>query len=166
MFSLRHVIVTLAFLATPALAQDADAVTGPARSIDADIIMVGEQRVILFGVDAPERSQMCFVGDRKWGCWDAAKAQLDTILAPGEASCTLSGEADPFGRRLGVCVVDGKDVGEEMVRSGMAMAYLDQTEDYVPAEEEAKAAQLGVWQPNARIDTPWEWRRRNPSGFR
>jgi len=166
MFLLRMAVIGLAMLAAPAMAQDADTVTGPARSVDADIIMVNDQRVILFGIDAPERSQRCFVADRIWACWDAAKATLDTILSEGEVTCTLSGEPDPFNRRLGTCTVGGKDVGEEMVRAGMAMAYLEQSEDYVPAEAEAKTAQLGFWQPNARIDAPWDWRRRNPGGFR
>jgi endonuclease YncB( thermonuclease family) len=159
-------LACLLLLTGPALAADGDVVSGPVRAIDADIIMVNDQRVILYGVDAPERSQFCFVGNKKWGCWDAAMSALRTILEPGTASCTLSGEPDPFNRRYGVCTVDGKDVGAELVRSGMAMAFLDQGDDYAEIEQQARTAEVGLWQPRAKVDAPWVWRKRNPGGYR
>jgi endonuclease YncB( thermonuclease family) len=58
------------------------------------------------------------------------------------------------------------DVGEAFVGTGMARAYLDQTDAYLAAEEAAKAAGLGVWQAGAKVDDPWAWRKRNPGGFR
>lgn len=155
----------LLLLGRPALAQEV--VSGPVKAVDADIIMVNGQRVILYGVDAPERSQFCFIGNKKWGCWDEAMKVLGTILAPGTASCTLmEGKPDPFGRRYGVCQVDGKDVGAELIRSGMALAFLEQADDYSSVEAEAKTAEVGLWQKGATFDDPWTWRKRNPGGFR
>ncbi len=163
---LSPVVALLALLsAGPAMAQE-DTVSGPAKTVDADIIMVGNQRVILWGVDAPERDQLCSVGDQKWACWDGAKQALDQILAEGDTTCTLTGTADPFGRRHGTCTINGKDVGEAFVRTGMGRAFVDQTDMYLAAEEEAKAAGLGVWQAGAKVDDPWNWRKRNPGGFR
>lgn len=159
-------VMLMVLLATgPALAQT-DTVSGPARSVDADIIMVGTQRVILWGVDAPERDQLCAVGDQRWACWEGAKQALDDILAKGDATCTLMGTADPFGRRHGTCTINGEDVGEAFVGTGMGRAYVEQTDIYLAAEEEAKARQLGVWQEGAKVDDPWVWRKRNPGGFR
>lgn len=166
MTRLQVVALLLALGAGPALAQDADSVTGPARTVDADIIMVNKQRVILWGVDAPERDQLCAVGGQKWACWDGAKQALDDILARGEVTCALTGTADPFGRRFGTCTINGEDVGEAFVRTGMGRAYLEQTDLYLAAEEAAKAAELGVWQAGAKVDDPWAWRKRNPGGFR
>lgn len=163
---IQALALLLAFAAGPALAQSADTVTGPARSIDADIIMVNKQRVILWGVDAPERDQLCFINDQKWACWDGAKQALDEILARGEVTCELTGAADPFGRRHGTCTITGEDLGEALVRTGMARAYVEQTDAYLAAEDAAKTGQLGVWQPGAKIDEPWVWRKRNPGGFR
>lgn len=164
----RSMVIALAVLLVtgPALAQSADTVAGPARTIDADIIMVGQQRVILWGVDAPERDQHCFIGDQKWACWDGAKQELDLILARGEATCELTGAADPFGRRHGTCMIGDEDVGEALVRTGFARAYVEQSDVYLAAEEEARAAQVGVWQEGAQVDDPWVWRKRNPGGFR
>ncbi|KQX34948.1 hypothetical protein ASD04_16355 [Devosia sp. Root436] len=163
---LAALLASLALGCVPAMAAEGDTVTGPGRTIDADIIMVDNQRVILWGVDAPERDQICTVGSQKWACWDAAKQALDGILARGDATCVLTGVADPFGRSHGTCTIDGMDVGEAFVGTGMARAYLDQTDAYLAAEEAAKAAGLGVWQAGAKVDDPWAWRKRNPGGFR
>lgn len=167
---MRSILLALvcasALASAPVLAADGDTVTGAAQSVDADIIMVNKQRVILWGVDAPERDQICTVGDQKWACWDGAKQVLDQILARGEATCTLQGAADPFGRRHGTCTIAGEDIGALYVATGMARAYVDQADVYLPQEEEAKAAGLGVWQEGAKVDDPWKWRKRNPGGFR
>ncbi len=50
-----------------------EVVSGAAKVVDADIIMVEKQRVILWAVDAPERPQKCFVGDLLWDCYGAAR---------------------------------------------------------------------------------------------
>lgn len=160
-------IAALAALMLAGGAAAQEVVTGPAKVVDGDIIMVGKQRVILWAVDAPERTQKCYVGSLLWDCYAAARQALDEIIAAGETSCTLTeGKPDQFGRRYGVCTTDGKDVGGELVRLGMARAYIDQGDDYVAEEEEAKAAQVGVFQPGAKIDDPWEWRKRDPRNYR
>lgn len=144
-----------------------DVVNGAAKVVDADIVLVGKQRVILWAVDAPERTQQCFVGSLKWDCYAASRQALGELIASGEASCTLKdGEPDQFGRRYGTCTSAGKDIGAELVRLGMARAYADQGPDYVTQEEEAKAAQVGMFQPGAKIDDPWEWRKRDPRNYR
>jgi endonuclease YncB( thermonuclease family) len=45
-----------------------------------------------------------------------------------------------------------------MVRSGMALAFLPQSDMYVEAEAEARDAGRGIWQPGIRFTLPWEWR--------
>lgn len=157
--------LAIALLALPAFA--ADTVTGPAKVVDADIVMVGKQRVILWAVDAPERTQKCYVGDLLWDCYAAARQALGDLLAPGDATCTLTADPpDKFNRRYGVCIVAEKDIGAELVRAGLARAYVDQAGDYLPQEEEAKAAGLGLFQSGAKIDAPWDWRKRDPRNYR
>lgn len=148
-----------------AMAQEV--VTGAAKVVDADIVMVGKQRVILWAVDAPERTQKCYVGELLWDCYEASRVTLGEIIASGEASCTLvEGKPDQFNRRYGVCVSAGKDVGAELVRSGMARAYVEQGDDYLAEEEAARAARIGVFQPGAKVDDPWAWRKRDPRNYR
>ena len=158
-------VVAMTLAVSGAVAQEV--VTGAAKVVDADIIMVEKQRVILWAVDAPERPQKCFVGDLLWDCYGAARQALGELLASGEASCTLQpGEPDKFNRRYGVCTSVGKDIGAELVRLGMARAYVEQGPDYVAQEEEAKAAAVGVFQPGAKVDAPWDWRKTDPRNYR
>ena len=163
--------VIAALCAAPALGQDV--VSGPAKVIDGDIIQVDKTRVILFGVDSPERTQKCKVGKLDWPCYTAATNGLGELIASGQASCTLTDDkTDIFKRRYGTCTSDGKDVGAEMVRLGYARAYVDpekkvdQGTIYLPLEDEAKAAKAGIWQDGAEVMDPWVWRMRDPRGYR
>ena len=52
------------------------------------------------------------------------------------------------GRRpVAVCRVEGEGatLNEQMVRSGLAVAYRAFSSDYVPAEDEARIARRGLW---------------------
>ena len=162
-FSLAALALTVAV--SGASAQEV--VTGAAKVVDADIIMVEKQRVILWAVDAPERPQKCFVGDLTWDCHGAARQALGELIASGEASCTLQpGAPDKFNRRYGVCTSAGKDVGAELVRLGLARAYVEQGAGYLAQEEEARAAAVGVFQAGAKVDAPWDWRKTDPRNYR
>jgi endonuclease YncB( thermonuclease family) len=146
---------------------EGDVVTGAAEVIDADILKIGQQRVILWGIDAPERAQTCRRDGEHWGCYDAARRTLELLAGRGEVTCYLRGEADPFGRRHGVCESGGEDLAAEMVRKGMALAFADQTEEYAPVQIEAIAAEAGLWNIGVEFREPWEFRRTNtPGGYR
>lgn len=142
-------------------------VTGPARVLDADILMVGQDRVILWGVDAPERSQRCLLNGRDWGCWEAAKRALQSLAERGDLTCTLYGEPDPFNRYYAICLAGDEDIGEELVAAGLAMAYSEQTPLYEMAQIDAITEGVGLWQEGAEFTEPWEYRRANtPGGYR
>ena len=142
-------------------------VTGAARVIDADILIVAGQRVILWGIDAPERPQTCGLNGELWGCYDAARRALELLSGRGELSCALTGEPDPFGRIHGVCMAGTEDINAEMVRQGIALAFTEQTADYEPVQLEAIMAGVGLWQPGAVFEEPWIWRHgHTPGGFR
>jgi endonuclease YncB( thermonuclease family) len=161
------VALMLTMGAGAALAQDGETLTGPGEMIDADILAIGNQRVILWGIDAPERAQTCRSTEGRYSCYEAATRELETILSGGDVTCVVQAKRDPFGRRHGECTVGDLSVNAEMVRRGMALPYLDQTDMYVPQEEEAKAAKAGLWQDGVEFDLPWVFRRQqNPSGQR
>lgn len=155
-------------LGCPALAEDpATIVTGEARVIDADILIVDKQRVILWGLDAPERPQTCNLDGKTWGCYDVAKRNLEALAGRGAIQCVLTGEPDPFGRRYGVCTYGSEDLNAEMVLKGMALAFSEQTADYEPQQLEAITNGVGLWQPGVVFQEPWVWRHANtPGGFR
>ena len=155
-------------LAAPAPAETpTETLSGEARVIDADILIVEGRRVILWGLDAPERSQVCGLDGQAWGCYDVAKRTLEALAGRGKITCILTGEPDPFGRRHGVCTFGSEDINAEMVRKGVALAFSEQTTDYEPQQLEAITAGVGLWQPGAQFDEPWVWRRsHSPGGYR
>ena len=165
-FSMGFLALAVAF--NPAHAQSAeDEIRGFPDVIDADVLRFGQQRVILWGVDAPERPQKCQLNGSYWGCYDAAKRQLQLLAGRGEVVCSLRGEPDPFGRRYGVCSSGGEDLNAEMVTSGLALAFDEQADDYMLHMVEAITEGVGLWQAGVIFEEPWNFRRReNPGGLR
>jgi endonuclease YncB( thermonuclease family) len=146
MRALNYALAVLLAGAVPAAAQDAAAVSGPAEVVDSDALHVGDKSVMLWGIESMERGQTCSIKREPWQCYAAAVRALETLAGAGEVSCQIRGKPDPYGRLLGVCTVAGVDLNEALVRKGFALAKRDETEDYVAAEEAAKAEHLGLWQ--------------------
>ena len=132
------------------------AVTGQARVIDGDTIDVGDIRVRLEGIDAPESGQTCkrpLLG--WWACGTAATAALSKQVEGRSVTCERHG-TDKYGRMLGVCFVGTQDINAWLVRQGYAWAFVRYSQAYVQEEAAAKAQRLGVWQ--AESQPPWEYR--------
>lgn len=170
---LARVLAALLVLSVPVASElraqdgDTDLVTGDATVLDADVLIVGTQRVILWGLDAPEKTQSCYRDAERWGCYDAAFRQLEMLSSRAEVSCILIGEPDPFNRRYGVCESGGEDINAEMVLAGMALAYTDQSDDYVEEQIEAITNERGLWQLGVEFEEPWVYRKMNhPGGYR
>jgi endonuclease YncB( thermonuclease family) len=145
----------------------ANSISGTPDAIDADVLKFGTQRVILWGIDAPEKNQTCQMNGQLWGCYDAAFRHLQLLAGRGEVTCTYKSDPDPFGRRFGVCESGGEDLNAEMVRAGMALAFDEQSTDYDGAMADAITAGVGLWQPGVKFEEPWVFRRREtPGGYR
>jgi endonuclease YncB( thermonuclease family) len=165
-WTLAFSIAVLAGAVPTARAQEAG-ISGTPEVIDADILQFGQQRVILWGIDAPEPRQVCHMNGAEWGCHDAAERQMQLLAGRGEVSCTFKGDPDPFGRRYGVCVSGGEDLNAEMVQAGLALAFEEQSEDYMPQMADAISAGVGLWQVGVSFEEPWVFRRREtPGGYR
>jgi endonuclease YncB( thermonuclease family) len=131
-------------------------VSGLAKVIDGDTISIGETRVRLEGIDAPEAGQTCkrqWFGT--WACGQAAADELARIVAGHQIRCESRG-VDKYDRLLGVCFIDGLDVNSEMVRRGLAWAFVKYSTTYVSVETEARTRRIGIWQGEAQ--PPWEYR--------
>ena len=152
----------------PAFAQtDPDTISGTPEVMDADILKFGRQRVILWGIDAPDQNQTCQMNGALWGCYDVAKREMQLLAGRGEVTCHLKGAPDPFGRRYGVCESGGQDLNAEMVKAGLALAFEEQSADYDGQMAEAIGAGTGLWQVGVNFEEPWVFRRREtPGGYR
>jgi endonuclease YncB( thermonuclease family) len=139
-----------------------DVLAGAARVVDGDTLDVGGERVRLEGIDAPEMAQSCGrqpVGT--WSCGSAAANALARLIASRELVCERRG-VDKYGRTLGVCFVGGADVNAQMVRDGMAWAFVKYSTSYVAEEALARAQRVGIWQGAA--EPAWEFRHKRWAG--
>ena len=127
------------------------------RIVDADTLEVAGQKVRLQGIDAPESAQSCRqAGGPRYPCGDHATQALRTRIGPDAVTCTIEGR-DRYMRALGICyAADGTDLNGWLVRQGHALAYRRYSTKYVPQEDQAKAAQAGLWA--GEFIKPWDWR--------
>lgn len=124
----------------------ANQITGPARAVDSTVIEVDGQRIMLFGIDSVMRKQSCTIGGKIWQCWPAAFRNLEILVDQGPVTCETVGEPDVYGRLLARCEINGKNLNEQLVREGWAVARRSETKDYVAAEAEAREKKVGLWQ--------------------
>lgn len=124
--------------------------SGRATVIDGDTLEIAGERVRLEGIDAPEMAQTC---GRKWfGQWSCGRAAANTLkslVGTRRIDCQSAGR-DKYGRMLGWCSVDGRDINREMVREGMAWAFVKYSRRYEAVEAEARTAKAGIWQGDAQ----------------
>ncbi len=149
-------VLVMTSFAVPA---EASQISGHAIAIDSTIIQIGDQRVMLFGVDSVMRKQLCTMDGKLWQCWAAVVHDLQTVLDEGPVSCDVVGEPDPYGRVLGRCTVHGQSINEQLVMQGFAVARPSETTEYVAAEAEAKAKKAGLWR--GQFEQPSAFRRAN-----
>ena len=128
------------------------------RVVDADTLEMAGQRVRLQGIDAPEAAQACRQATgQRYRCGDRATEALRARIGAGAVTCTIEGR-DRYNRALSTCyTADGTDLNAWLVRHGHALAYRRYSTKYVPEEDQARAAQAGIWA--AEFVPPWAWRR-------
>lgn len=143
-------------LATPAKQPVSAPISGRAMAVDGDTLDFDGRRVRLEGIDAPELAQTC--GRRwlgTWKCGRVAQRALDTLVDGRRVTCESKGH-DKYGRDLGVCFVDGKDINSTLVRQGMAWAFVQYSQSYVTHEAAARQEKSGIWQ--GRAEPAWSFR--------
>jgi endonuclease YncB( thermonuclease family) len=131
-------------------------IVGQGRVVDGDTLDVGQTRVRLEGIDAPEMVQTCqtAVGE-VWSCGTAAAALLRSLAQQKDLACDRTG-IDKYGRALATCFEGETNINEAMVRAGLAWAFVKYSTEYVTVEADARARKVGVWQGTA--EAPWDFR--------
>ena len=111
--------------------------------VDGDSLEIGQERIRLYGIDAPEFVQRCY-DENEWPyhCGIEAKNQLQTLVSRGRLSCKQFGR-DKYGRSLKECYdEDGYSINRKMVLSGWAVDYGGV---YTQEENMARTARRGIW---------------------
>ncbi len=157
-FSWAGLIPALLFAVTTTTTQADDEITG---CHDGDTCRLVSKaytgNVRIFCIDAPE------IGQVPWGIQarDAIRAEVRGTIR------VLVDDMDKWGRPVVELIRDdGWNLGLELVRVGYAAVYTKYCDepDYYAAEEEAKAAKVGIWRDEGAQQKPWEWRHNNRLG--
>jgi endonuclease YncB( thermonuclease family) len=145
----------LIFVWTPPVA--ADDLTGQASIIDGDTLEIHGTRIRLWGMDAPESSQLCRGGDSlQYRCGAKAANDLNAFIARRPVSC-IPISLDQYGRTVATCSVDGVDLGEWLVSNGLALDWPQYSKGkYDTVQREAEHAGRGMW-AGSYVE-PWLYR--------
>jgi len=154
-----HVSVCVTFMATAAGA-GAATLSGPAEVVDGDTLIIKGRKVRLFGADAFEHDQVC-------GYMACGKAATETMRALTDRRTVVceKHDTDRYGRMVATCRTKCSpivtcDLGQELVRRGLAVAYRHFSRQYMPDEVAAKRAHAGAWAHG--FDAPLTWRKLHP----
>ncbi len=127
------------------------------RVVDGDTLETpGGNRVRIQGIDTPELDQQCRNDSGEYACGLVARQAMRRLVEGAGVRCAALG-FDVYGRVLGICHdAAGRDIGAELVKTGMAMAYRRFSDRYLAQEAHARAAKIGIW--SGPFTPPWEWR--------
>ncbi|MCC5978886.1 MAG: thermonuclease family protein [Salinarimonas sp.] len=151
--SADRVIVTHGQSATP----DAPRLTGPVRVVDGDTIRLGDHRIRLHGIDAPESDQACLDAQgAPWACGDAATERLAAMIGADPVHC-IERDIDHYRRIIGECFAGVTNLNAALVAEGLAFAYRRFSMDYAALEDEARSEARGIWA--GTVQAPWDHRR-------
>ena len=145
---LSLIAISACLIASPAMARGKNSnlgtpLAGQVSVVDGDTLELHGQRIRLFGLDAPEASQLCEANSGKqWRCGAAAANALSEFIASRTVECTPR-DRDRYQRVVAKCQVAGMDIGAWLVGSGWALAFRRYSTEYVHAESMAVRGRRG-----------------------
>jgi|SRR5580698_9745002 endonuclease YncB( thermonuclease family) len=143
--------IRLLLLVTALVAPAASAATVS----DAGSVTIDGKTYALWGIDSPAPAQTCSAG---WPAGKIAEQALAGLIEGKTVTCEAR-DKDRQGRTVAVCKADGVDLGEALVKQGMAWAKLGISHGYVVQEAQAGSQYLGLH--NHHCEQPDIWRSRN-----
>jgi endonuclease YncB( thermonuclease family) len=130
-----------------------------ASVVDGDTIEIHGQRIRLYGIDAPESSQLCVrPSGERWRCGQRGSFALSDWIGRGTVICQPR-DLDRYGRVVATCFKGDEDLSRWMVLNGWAVAFRRYSLDYVADEAAARQRHINIW--SGDFDMPWDWRARN-----
>lgn len=133
------------------------------RVLDGDTVEINNERMRLFGIDAPEGKQQCVWADGgSFDCGKAATRELRALLSFEVPPVIERRGSDMYGRSI-VVLRDqtGLNINCELVARGVAWAYVDYSDMCLDDEKNARALGRGVF--HGENTPPWEYRRKQKS---
>jgi endonuclease YncB( thermonuclease family) len=134
-------------------------ISGFAVIIDGDTIKILNNKIRLYGIDAPEKKQKCTKKAKEYNCGIVATKALIEKINKNSVKCVVQKNKDRYNRFIGICFVEQENLNKWMVKNGYAVAYRSYSKDYITDEEYAKINKLGLWSGN--FLKPEKWRKLN-----
>lgn len=124
--------------------------SGGARVVDGDTLVLDGTRIRLAGIDAFEREQSCRRDGSDYACGDIARRRLAELASGGRVACA-GRTVDRYGRLVATCTADGIDLNAAMVESGWAVAW----GGYEREERAARTGRAGAWAGEFVLPADW-----------
>jgi len=123
-----------------------------------DLLVQGNEKlsVRMEGIDAPERGMPFY---------QVSKRHLSSLCSGKQVTLKITG-TDNYGRALGFTYLeDGRELGQEMIKAGLAWHYKKYNSDTALAnfEKEERRLKKGLWL-DKNPKAPWEVRRLRRQG--
>jgi len=154
---LLHSPSIIVMLFTSTVAALPDDLAGQASVIDGDTLEIHGTRIRLWGIDAPESSQLCRGEDSlQYRCGAKAANDLDAFIARRPVGC-IPISLDRYGRMVASCSVGGVDLGGWLVSNGLALDWPQYSRgSYGNVQSNAEQAGRGLW-AGSYVE-PWLYR--------
>ncbi|MBR0710139.1 thermonuclease family protein [Bradyrhizobium liaoningense] len=145
------------FLAISASSLFAADLTGQASVIDGDTLEMHGTRIRLWGIDAPESSQLCRGNDSlQYRCGAKSANELDAFIGGRPLACAPI-DRDRYGRTVATCKVAGIDLADWLVQQGLALDWPRYSNGrYSATQTEARRRERGMWAGS--FVEPWRFR--------
>ena len=153
------------FLFTTIIFADEKIISGKAKITDGDTIVINKKKIRFFGIDAPEKKQICkknyikffiFNFKKNYECGKVSTLKLKNKIKDRKIRCVVN-KKDRYKRYLGICYLGKEDISRWLVKNGYAVAYKKYSKKYLLDEQYAKNNKLGLWE--GTFSRPEEWRR-------
>ena len=133
-------------------------IKGKAKVIDGDTIHIGNNKIRLHGIDAPEQKQTCSFEGNEWNCGQDATFFLSNLINRKSVNCRVN-DIDQYKRLVAVCFIDNININQIMIISGWAIAYRYYSKDFIKEEKIAKKNKIGIWR--GTFEEPYIYRKNN-----
>ena len=137
----------------------ASEISGTPSITDGDTIRILNKRIRFYGIDAPEKKQICIKNHKEYSCGEEATTALKKKIGSKPVTCKVQGKLDRYRRYIGVCFLEDVNLNTWMVKNGYAVAYRRYSKDYIEDENYAKKNKIGLW--SGYFIHPKKWRKLN-----
>ena len=142
-------------------------ISGIAKVTDGDTIQIEGKKIRFFGIDAPEKKQLCrkpwltisFISFNKdYPCGQISTNKLKKKINNKLLICKWT-KKDRYKRYIAECFKNKTNLNAWMVKNGYAVAYRKYSKKFVSQEILAKKEKLGLW--SGTFMMPWDYRKKN-----